>query len=123
MQRDEQSLNEVYGALADPTRRAIFELLARSEATVGSIAERFPISLHGVSKHIKVLERAGLVARTVQGREHWLRISAAPLRQASAWMEHYREFWGGRLDALERMLGEDEASAAAPAMRRQGSRR
>ena len=97
-------LDQVYGALADPTRRAILGVLADGEASVGSLAERFPISLNGVSKHVKVLERAGLVERTVQGREHRLRLNAEPLREASMWLEHYRTFWDARLGALEAFL-------------------
>ena len=68
------------------------------------MAERFPISLNGVSKHVKVLERAGLVERTVQGREHRLRLNAEPLREAAMWLEHYRTFWDTRLAALEVFL-------------------
>jgi DNA-binding transcriptional ArsR family regulator len=97
-------LDQVYGAIADPTRRQILGILAEGEINVGSLAERFPISLNGVSKHVKVLERAGLVERTVQGREHRLRINAEPLREASMWLEHYRTFWSSRLDALEAYL-------------------
>jgi DNA-binding transcriptional ArsR family regulator len=97
-------LDQVYGALADPTRRAILATLAEGEANVGSLAERFPISLNGVSKHVKVLERAGLVERTVQGREHRLRLKPEPLREASMWLEHYRTFWDARLGALETFL-------------------
>ncbi len=97
-------LDQVYAALADPTRRAILGVLAEGESNVGSLAERFPISLNGVSKHGKVLERAGLVERQVLGREHRLRLNAAPLREASAWLDHYRRFWDGRLDALESFL-------------------
>ena len=97
-------LNQVYGALADPTRREILGVLAEGEINVVSLAERFPISLNGVSKHVKVLERAGLVERTVQGREHRLRLNAGPLQEAAAWLEHYRKFWNERLDALESYL-------------------
>ena len=86
-------LDQVYGVIADPTRRAILGILAEGESNVGSLAERFPISLNGVSKHVKVLERAGLVERTVQGREHRLRLNAEPLREASMWLDHYRAFW------------------------------
>src|SRR6476620_12708945 len=109
----EPMLDQVYGALADPTRRAILEILAQGEANVGSLAERFPISLNGVSKHVKVLERAGLVDRTVQGREHRLRLNAEPLREASMWLEHYRAYWEARLAALEAFLlkkGRDASS-------------
>lgn len=101
-------LDQVYGALADPTRRAILGILAEGEANVGTLAERFPISLNAVSKHLKVLERAGLIDRTVQGREHRLRLNAEPLRDASMWLEHYRTFWEDRLAALETYLLQQE---------------
>lgn len=104
-------LDQVYGAIADPTRRAILGILAEGEANVGSLAERFPISLNGVSKHLKVLERAGLVERTVQGREHRLRLNAEPLRDASKWLDHYRAFWDTRLSALEAYLLDKERGA------------
>lgn len=104
-------LDQVYGALADPTRRAILGVLTEGETNVGSLAERFPISLNGVSKHVKVLERAGLVERTVQGREHRLRLNAEPLREASEWLEHYRGFWDTRLAALEAYLVDRTAGA------------
>ena len=107
-------LDHVYGAIADPTRRAILSVLARGEETVGGLAGRFPISFNGVSKHVKVLERAGLVERTVHGREHRLRLHAAPLREAARWLEHYRAFWEERLDALEAFLVEGEGGAAPP---------
>ena len=97
-------LNRVYAAIADPTRRAILAVLAGGELNVGSLASRFPISFNGVSKHVKVLERAGLVRRRVRGREHWLRLRPAPLQEATHWLEHYREFWDARLDALEALL-------------------
>ena len=97
-------LDQTYGAIADPTRRAILNILAEGEANVGSLAKRFPISLNGVSKHVKVLEQAGLVQRTVQGREHRLRLNAKPLQDASVWLEHYRTFWDSRLSALEEFL-------------------
>ncbi|HET8728299.1 MAG TPA: metalloregulator ArsR/SmtB family transcription factor [Alphaproteobacteria bacterium] len=97
-------LDQVYGAIADPTRRAILNVLAEGETNVGSLAERFPISLNRVSKHVKVLERAGLVERTVQGREHRLRLNAEPMQEAARWLEHYRKFWNTRLDALEGYL-------------------
>jgi DNA-binding transcriptional ArsR family regulator len=105
--------DQVYGAIADPTRRAILDILAEGEINVGSLAERFPISLNGVSKHVKVLERAGLVERTVQGREHRLRLNAEPLREASMWLEHYRTFWDTRLAALEALLLNKERGAGS----------
>src|SRR5437899_3461667 len=97
-------LDQVYGAIADPTRRAILAVLARGDANVGGLAGRFPISFNGVSKHVKVLERAGLVERTIRGREHWLHLNAGPLSEAAQWLEHYRAFWNRRLDALESFL-------------------
>ncbi len=97
-------LNRVYAAIADPTRRAILGVLAGGQLNVGSVARRFPISFNAVSKHLKVLERAGLVRRRVRGREHWLRLRPEPLRQATRWLEHYRQFWEARLDALEALL-------------------
>jgi DNA-binding transcriptional ArsR family regulator len=100
----EPLLDHVYGAIADPTRRAILAVLAGGEVNVGSLADRFPISLNGVSKHVKVLERAGLVERTIHGREHRLRINAEPLRAAAQWFEYYRGFWDDRLDSLEELL-------------------
>ena len=88
-------------------------MLADGEINVGSLAERFPISLNGVSKHVKVLERAGLVERTVQGREHRLRLNAEPLREAAMWLEHYRTFWDARLAALEAFLLKKERERGA----------
>jgi DNA-binding transcriptional ArsR family regulator len=99
-----RQLDRVYGAIADPTRRAILGILAGGGVNVGNLAGRFPISFNGVSKHIKVLERAGLVRRSVRGREHWIQLRPSPLRDASRWLEHYRKFWDTRLDALETFL-------------------
>ncbi len=96
------ALDHVFAAVADPTRRAILAALARKPATVTEIARPFPVSLNAISKHIKVLERAGLIRRDVVGREHHCHLQPRPLRRASAWLEHYRGFWEARLDALER---------------------
>jgi DNA-binding transcriptional ArsR family regulator len=118
MGKPELRLDEVYGAIADPTRRAILSALAAGDANIGSLAERFPISLNGVSKHVKVLERAGLVERTIRGREHWLHLEAGPLREAAQWLEHYRGFWGARLEALETfVVGRRRPGAARPRRR------
>jgi DNA-binding transcriptional ArsR family regulator len=95
------SLDEVFGAMSDGTRRAILARLAQSEACVTELASAFPISLNSISKHIRILERAGLVTRTVQGREHVLSLNAAPMAEAAGWMEYYRRFWEDRLAALE----------------------
>ena len=93
-------LNRVFAALADPTRRAILRALLRHPATINEIARPFPVSLNAISKHVMVLERAGLVRRQIKGREHHCRIEPRPLRQANAWLEPYRQFWEKRLDAL-----------------------
>src|SRR5258708_11112181 len=103
-QRHQPQLDEVYGAISDATRRAIVADLAGGDLTVGELAEKFPISLNGVSKHVKVLEKAGLIERSVVGREHRLRLNAAPLSEAARWLEHYRQFWDERLEALEAFL-------------------
>ncbi|HKW47061.1 MAG TPA: metalloregulator ArsR/SmtB family transcription factor [Gemmatimonadaceae bacterium] len=105
------SLDHVYGAIADPTRRAILTLLSRGDITIGALADKFPISLNGVSKHVKVLERAGLVDRRVDGREHWLALNPTPLGDASLWLERYRAFWERRLAALEQMLIDEDRPA------------
>jgi DNA-binding transcriptional ArsR family regulator len=102
--RRNRSLDRVYGAIADPTRRAMLAVLAGGDVTVGTLAGRFPITFNGASKHVKVLERAGLVTRRVRGREHWLRLEPRPLLDAARWIEHYRAFWDTRLAALESML-------------------
>lgn len=95
-------LDDIYGAIADPTRRAILDRLVRGEARVTDIAADFPISLNSVSKHLRMLERAGLVVRSVNGREHLLRLNAAPLDAASAWIERHRQFWEQSLAGLEK---------------------
>jgi DNA-binding transcriptional ArsR family regulator len=97
-------------ALADPTRRAIVRRLADGDATVTQIAAPFAISLNAVSKHIRLLERAGLVARRRNGREHVLSFDPSPLDDVAAWIEAQRAFWTARLDALHTMLkAEDRA--------------
>lgn len=100
----DQHLDQTYAAIADPTRRAILMRLAQGEARVTDIAEPFAMSLNAVSKHVRVLERAGLVRRHVKGRDHYLALDAEPLRAASAWIDTYRQFWEERLDALESFL-------------------
>lgn len=96
-------------ALADSTRRAILERLSRGPAKVTEVAAPFSISLNSVSKHIRILERAGLVKRTVSGREHRLALEPAPLNEITDWMEHHRAFWTQRLDALEALLRAEDA--------------
>jgi DNA-binding transcriptional ArsR family regulator len=94
------NLDRVFSALSDPTRRAILRALTRRPATINEIAKPFPVSLNAISKHVMVLERAGLLHREIKGRQHYCRIEPRPLRQADAWMAHYRQFWDERLDAL-----------------------
>lgn len=97
--RDDR-LDELFGALADRTRRRLVARLARSPATITELAAPFDMSLPAVSKHIRVLERAGLVVRTIAGRVHICALDGASLRSAAAWLEHYRAFWDDTLAAL-----------------------
>jgi DNA-binding transcriptional ArsR family regulator len=102
------NLDDTLLALADPTRRAILEHLSRGEARVTDLAEPFSISLNSVSKHIRLLERAGLVRRQVRGREHVLSLDARPLDSAAGWIESHRALWRGRLRALDQMLTHED---------------
>ncbi len=94
-------LSAVLGAVAHPARRAILSRLAGGPARVTEIAEPFDLSLNAVSKHLKVLEEAGLIAREKVGREHILRFRGKPLRQVSVWVHEYERFWTERLDEFE----------------------
>jgi DNA-binding transcriptional ArsR family regulator len=111
-------LDQVFHALADGTRRAMLESLAAQPASVGELASPFEISLAAASKHIKVLEGAGLVRRTVYGRLHVCEIDAAPLHAGMEWIRRYEKFWTDRLDALEQLLSADAASRSATRPRR-----
>lgn len=93
-------LSTVFSALADPTRRAILARLALGETSVSELAEPFDMSLPAVSKHLKILERAGLLARARQGRVHRCQLDGRTMREAADWIEHYRTFWDDRFDAL-----------------------
>jgi DNA-binding transcriptional ArsR family regulator len=93
-------LDATYAALADPTRRAIVARLYASQARVTEVAAAFPMSLNAVSKHIQVLERAGLVHREIRGREHLLSLDPSPLTEAASWIDRYGRFWEERADAL-----------------------
>ena len=99
-------LSTTYAALADPTRRAILARLATGEATVGEHAEPFAMSLPAVSKHLKVLERAGLITRRRKAQWRPCRIEAGPLKDAAQWLEHYRRFWDESFDRLGEYLDE-----------------
>ncbi|WP_048817113.1 ArsR/SmtB family transcription factor [Ralstonia solanacearum] len=105
-------LDAVFHAVADPTRRAMLRSLAEQPRTVGDLAAPFDISLAAASKHIKVLERAGLVRRSVQGRTHVCSLDAMPMHAGMEWMRHYEHFWNTRLDALEAALRADPAPVA-----------
>jgi len=110
-------LNGAYAALADPSRRAILARLRRGAARVTEVAEPFDMSLNAVSKHIRVLERAGLIQREISGRDHFLSVNVQPLIEASRWIDEQKTFWEGRVDALESYLEKKKrtrARAAAP---------
>ncbi len=98
-------LDAAFGALADPTRRAIIERLSRSEARVTEVAEPFHMSLNAVSKHIRVLEASGVVERHKKGREHILSINTRSLDEVLGWIERMHRYWEERLDAMERDSG------------------
>ena len=102
------AIDSVFHALAHGARRDMLGRLADHELTVGELAEPLTMSLAAASKHIKVLERAGLVQRTVDGRRHVCRLQAAPLASASAWLRFYERYWTGRLDALEALFSEPD---------------
>ena len=105
----QNALDHTMTALADPTRRAILQRLTKGEARVTEIAGPFDMSLNAVSKHIKILERANLVRRRRDGRDHYLSYNPKPLDAASTWIEKQRLAWSGRLDRLEQLLvAEDE---------------
>jgi DNA-binding transcriptional ArsR family regulator len=98
------TLDGVFGALSDPVRRHIVERLTRGELTAGAIAADFSISQPAVSKHLKVLERCGLVKRTIVGREHHLRLAPRPMRTASQWIDRQQAFWNASFDRLDTFL-------------------
>ena len=99
-----EHLDAVFHALSDPTRRSMLAHLSEKERTISELATPFRMSLAGASKHVKVLETAGLVTRVVQGRIHMCRLRAARLAQADAWLKHYERYWTENLDTLESLL-------------------
>ena len=107
------NLDLTFGALADPTRRSIVHALADTPLTIATLAEPVPMSLVAVSKHIAVLERAGMVTRTRAGRARLCTLRPAPLAGAAGWLARYERFWTGRLDALEQLLRDDDLRKAA----------
>ena len=98
------NIDRVAAAISDPTRRAIIERLARGPARISEVAGPFPMSLTGFCKHVRVLERAGLVRRTRHGRDNTLELRPEPLRDVARWILKYEQFWNARLDRLEKFF-------------------
>jgi DNA-binding transcriptional ArsR family regulator len=105
---DDRMLDGVLAALADPTRRAIMAALAGGERRVTDLAAPFDMSLNAVSKHVKTLERAGLVRRRRAGREHFVIANPAPIEKTAEWFDAQRQFWNARLDRLEALIREED---------------
>ena len=101
-------LDATFRALSDPTRRGMLARLALGERSIGELAEPFAMSFAGASKHVKVLEDAGLIARRKAGRTHLIRIEAKPLEEAERWLRQWQKFWTARLDRLEAMIERDK---------------
>lgn len=106
------SLDRVFQALADPTRRAMLRSLAGGQRTISELAAPFSMSFAGASKHVRVLEAAGLVQRRIEGRTHVCRIEPAPLAAASDWFRFYERLWAEQFDALDAMLKAEDLAAA-----------
>ena len=115
---EEQDLNAVFAALADPTRRAMLKSLARGEKSVGELAAPFDMSFAGAAKHVKALEASGLVTRRVEGRTHKVSLNALPMHGAMEWLRHYESFWNARLDRLAVVLGDPPKTAKPKNSRR-----
>lgn len=113
-------LDDVFVALADETRRSILARLSAGEARVTDVAAPFDISLNSVSKHIRILERAGLVARRPSGREHFLSLNARPLTEAAEWLAARQRLWAGRVARLQALLDDEDARSSHPS---RGARR
>ncbi|MEO8090885.1 MAG: metalloregulator ArsR/SmtB family transcription factor [Gemmatimonadales bacterium] len=103
---DEEVLNATFAALADPTRRAILARLASGQASVAELAEPFEMSQPAISKHLKVLERAGLVSRSQDAQRRPRRLETKPLAEATEWLERYRRFWEGNYQRFDALLEE-----------------
>jgi DNA-binding transcriptional ArsR family regulator len=116
-------MNSVFHALGDATRRQMIRALADGERTVSELAEPFSISLAAASKHIKVLEHAGLIRREVRGRTHRCRLDPGPLASAHEWLGFYERFWTERLDALEQLLLEEDARKSSGRKTKKGDKR
>lgn len=116
--RQDARLDTVFRALSDTTRRRMLRSLSRGECSIGELAEPFDMSLAAASKHVKTLERAGLVQREVRGRVHLCRLHPQPLAVASDWLKQYEHFWSTSLDKLEDLLRRESVAAAKPAAKR-----
>ena len=110
-------LTETFSALADPTRRAILARLAKGETTVNELAAPFAMSLPAVSRHLKVLEKAGLIAKSRTAQWRPCRLEAGPLKEAAGWIERYRVYWEGSFDRLDSYLAEVQAPKTKPKRR------
>ncbi|WP_434362334.1 metalloregulator ArsR/SmtB family transcription factor [Parasalinivibrio latis] len=104
---EKQNLDRIFSALSDPTRRAMVHRLMQGQATVRELSVPFNISKPAITKHLKVLERAGLMERTVVGREHWCTLNAEPLSEVSRWLAFYKSYWNQRLDELDSFITTD----------------
>ena len=111
---DSPQLDTVFHALGDPTRRGMLARLALGEKSVGELAEPFAMSFAGASKHVKVLEEAGLIARRKEGRTHVINLQTEPLAQAERWLRQWEKFWNVRLDRLEALIERDNRSKENP---------
>lgn len=116
------SLDTTFGALADPTRRAILSTLMQGQASISELARPHRMSLPAVLKHVRVLERAGLVSQSKNGRTRFCQLAAEPLKKAEDWISCYRAFWEGTFDSLERYLAEQKAKEDQKWPRRNRSR-
>jgi len=114
VEHDSHALDTIFHALGDATRRTMLGDLAAGERTVGELAQPFAMSLAAASKHIKVLEAAGLIRRDIRGRTHVCSLDPAPLLSADEWLGVYRRFWTDRLDTLEQLLRADDAAPPPP---------
>jgi DNA-binding transcriptional ArsR family regulator len=104
----ENRLDTTFHALADPTRRGMLASLALGDKSIGELAEPFAMTFAGASKHVKVLEDAGLISRRKEGRTHIISIDAQPLEEAERWMRQWEKFWNARLDRLEALIERDK---------------
>lgn len=123
VENEDNALDVVYRALADATRRRMLQALAAGELSVSQLAEPFDMSLAAASKHIRVLEQAGLIKREICGRVHRCRLEAGPLSQAQAWLAFYEHFWTTRLDRLDQLLRQDAAERPASSRARPSPKR